>query len=376
MGNYGELYRFEIKKIMKNRLTVAMLIVTVLFILIEAFIPKLYLSKEMEDAQKVLDGTVIDDALLQEMYPKLISNGTVWTADNAMYEKIADMEDGILPDGANLSDYSADELYKERKSAIMAMMQEDNLTERELQWWKNENSKIDTPFTYRYCQGTINLAQGMSLTLMCIMLISALCLSTVFTIEHRQRTDQIVISCRNGRRKTFFLKIAAGLSVVIGCCLVSAALLALLIAILYGMDGLGAAVQLELPLSDYSFTMGQFIIVQMIVMITAAILFATFAMAISEVVKNSLAVMGIMVGLFIFSQLELIPPRFRVLAQIKAMLPSNQISIWSLMEHRLVGFGGHYVTTYVASPVIYILISAFLIVIGKIAYDRFQVTGR
>ena len=156
----------------------------------------------------------------------------------------------------------------------------------------------------------------------------------------------------------------------------SAALLALLIAILYGMDGLGAAVQLELPLSDYSFTMGQFIIVQMIVMITAAILFATFAMAISEVVKNSLAVMGIMVGLFIFSQLELIPPRFRVLAQIKAMLPSNQISIWSLMEHRLVGFGGHYVTTYVASPVIYILISAFLIVIGKIAYDRFQVTGR
>ena len=376
MGNYGELYRFEIKKIMKNRLTVAMLIVTVLFILIEAFIPKLYLSKEMEDAQKVLDGTVIDDALLQEMYPKLISNGTVWTADNAMYEKIADMEDGILPDGANLSDYSADELYKERKSAIMAMMQEDNLTERELQWWKNENSKIDTPFTYRYCQGTINLAQGMSLTLMCIMLISALCLSTVFTIEHRQRTDQIVISCRNGRRKTFFLKIAAGLSVVIGCCLVSAALLALLIAILYGMDGLGAAVQLELPLSDYSFTMGQFIIVQMIVMITAAILFASFAMAISEVVKNSLAVMGIMVGLFIFSQLELIPPRFRVLAQIKAMLPSNQISILSLMEHRLVGFGGHYVTTYVASPVIYILISVFLIVIGKIAYDRFQITGR
>ena len=376
MGNYGELYRFEIKKIMKNRLTVAMLIVTVLFILIEAFIPKLYLSKEMEDAQKVLDGTVIDDALLQEMYPKLISNGTVWTADNAMYEKIADMEDGILPDGANLSDYSADELYKERKSAIMAMMQEDNLTERELQWWANENSKIVIPFTYHYCQGTINFAQGMSLTLMCIMLISALCLSTVFTIEHRQRTDQIVISCRNGRRETFFVKIAAGLSVIIGCCVVSAALLALLITAIYGINGLGAAVQLELPLSDYSFTMGQFIIVQMIVMITAAILFASFAMAISEVVKNSLAVMGIMVGLFIFSQLELIPPRFRVLAQIKAMLPSNQISIWSLMEHRLVGFGGHYVTTYVASPVIYILISVFLIVIGKIAYDRFQVTGR
>lgn len=376
MKNYGDIYRFEVKKIMKNRLTVAMLLVTVLFIIIEAFTPKLYMTKEMEEAQKVLDGTVIDDTLLQEMYPKLIDNGTVWTADNMIYEKIKDIQDGILPDGANLSDYSAEELYKERNSAIMAIMQEDKLTEGELQWWKNENSKIDTPFMYHYSQGTINFAQGMSLTLMCIMLISALCLSTVFTIEHRQRTDQIVISCRNGRKETYLLKIAAGLSVVIGCCLASATLLALLIAVLYGINGLNAVVQLELPLSAYSFTMGQFIVVQIIVMITAAILFATFAMVMSEVVKNSLAVMGIMVGLFIFGQLELIPPRYRVLAQIKDMLPSNQISIWTLMKHRLVGLGGYYVTTYVASPIIYVLIAVILIFIGKTAYDRFQVTGR
>ena len=44
MKNYGEIYRFEIKKIMRNRLTAAMLMVTVLFILIEAFIPILYMS--------------------------------------------------------------------------------------------------------------------------------------------------------------------------------------------------------------------------------------------------------------------------------------------------------------------------------------------
>ena len=376
MKNYGEIYRFEIKKIMKNRLTVVMLIVTVLFILIEALIPKLYMSKEMEEGQKILEGAVIDDALLQEMYPKLIDNGTVWTADNFQYEKVAEIANGIIPDNARLQEYSADELYREREAAILDLMKEERLANEEIVWWQNENAKIDTPFTYRYCQGTINFAQGMSLTLMCIMLISALCLSTVFTIEHRQRTDQIVISCRNGRKETYLLKIAAGLSVVIGCSILSAALLAGLIAVLYGIDGLNAIVQMEIPLSAYSFTMGQFIIVQMIVMISAAILFAAFAMAISEVIKNSLAVMGIMVGLFIFGQLELIPPRYRVLAQIKDMLPSNQISIWTLMKYRLVGLGGHYVTTYVAGPIIYVLIAIILIVIGKVAYDRFQVTGR
>ncbi len=115
---------------------------------------------------------------------------------------------------------------------------------------------------------------------------------------------------------------------------------------------------------------------RMIIRITVAFLFAAFAMVMSEVLKNSFAVMGIMVGLFIFGQLELIPPRFRVPAQIKSMLPSNQISVWSLAEYRLVGLGGHYVSPYVAAPVIYLLIAILLIAIGKIAYDRFQVTGR
>lgn len=376
MKNFGTIYRFEIRKIMKNRLTIAMLAVTVLFILVEAFTPKLYMTREMTDAQKILDGTVMDDALLQEMYPALSDNGRVWTASNSRYMEIAGMEIAILPEDVRLADYSADEMYHAREESISAAMKEAQLTEGETEWWRTESSKIHTPFTYRYCLGAVNLAQGMSLTLMCIMLISALCLSTVFTVEHRQRTDQLIFSCRNGRKETFFLKIAAGLSVVIGCCLVSAALLTLLIAALYGLDGLDAVVQLELPLSAYSFTMGQFIIVQMIVMISASVLFATFAMAMSEVTKNSLAVMGIMVGLFIFGQLELIPPQYRILAQLKDMLPSNQISIWSLLTYRLVGFGGHYVTTYVASPVIYVLISIIMILIGKIAYDRFQITGR
>ena len=376
MKNIWQLYGFEIIKILKNRLTVAMLLVTALFILIEAFVPKLYMTKEMMATQKELDGRNIDDTLLQEMYPKLVDNGNVWTADNAQYSEIAKIERAIIYDDNSIKDYSADEMYRERDDVIFSLMKDDELTDGELEWWRKESFKVTTPFTYRYYLGAINLAQGMSLTLMCIMLITALCLSTVFTMEHRQRTDQLILSCKNGRRETYFIKIAAGFSVVIGCCIASTVLLTLMITILYGLDGLDAVVQLETPLSAYSFTIGQFILVQMIVMLTAAILFAAFAMAMSEIIKNSLAVMGIMVGIFVFSQLELIPPRYRILNQIKSMLPSNQISVWSLLENRLVGIKGFYVSSFVASPILYVLISILLIIAGKIAYDRFQVTGR
>ena len=376
MKNIGTLYIFEIKKILKNRLTIAMLIVTLAFTLIEAFTPRLYMSKEMTNALKEADGRVIDDELLNEMYPVLIDNGTVWTAENNRYMNIADMEKGILPDDAVLSDFSAEEMYKAREEKTYSAMREDKLTDSEIAWWEKRMSEIETPFTYRSFAGPLNLAQGLSLTLMCIMLISALCLSTVFTVEHRQKTDQLVISCRNGRRETYFVKTAAGLSVVTGCCLISAALLTLLIVLLYGLDGLNAAVQLELPWSAYPFTFGQFIAVQMVVMITASILFASFAMAMSEVLKNSLAVTGVMVGLFIFGQLEIIPPRYRLIGQINSMLPSNQISTWSLLEHRLVGFDGHFLTTYAAAPLIYLALAILFTLIGRIAYDRFQVTGR
>ena len=85
MKNLGQLYGFEIRKIMKNRLTVVMLTVTFVFILIEAFIPKIYLTEEMVESYKILDGKVIDDSLLQEMYPKLLENGTIWTSENNRY---------------------------------------------------------------------------------------------------------------------------------------------------------------------------------------------------------------------------------------------------------------------------------------------------
>ncbi len=83
-----------------------------------------------------------------------------------------------------------------------------------------------------------------------------------------------------------------------------------------------------------------------------------------------------MVGLFIFGQLEIIPPRYRLIGQINSMLPSNQISTWSLLEHRLVGFDGHFLTTYAAAPLIYLALAILFTLIGRIAYDRFQVTGR
>ena len=122
--------------------------------------------------------------------------------------------------------------------------------------------------------------------------------------------------------------------------------------------------------------MGQFITYQMVIILTTGILFAVFAMAVSELIKNSMAVMGIMLGMFILSQIELFSPKLRILTQPLSRMPSDMISMSSLLEHRLINAGGHLITQYVAAPVIYVVIAIGLVIAGGIAYNRFQVSGR
>ena len=380
MSNFGLLYQYELKKIIKNKLMIAMLLVMLAVIALEALAPGMVKGmdgvREEAEAQKTMDGRLIDDALLQEMYPKLVEQGRVWDQDNLQYQGIAYIAKNLVSDREHLTEYTAEEMYQDREQRIMSNMVQDGLTEGEIAWWNEAEREVTTPMTYRYYEGTLVLLQDLVGVLFVLLLIAALCLSTVFTVEHRQKTDQIVLSCKNGRKETYFAKFCAGISVMIGCAVLSTVLLTLLILGLYGLDGMNAVVQLEVVESAYPFTMKEFLVRQLIVMLCAGILFASFAMAVSELLKNSLAVMGIMVGIYLVGQLNLIPYTFRLGSQAQAMLPSNLINFWSLLEHRLIPLGGHYFTQYAIVPILYLVISALLIVAGWVAYHRFQVTGR
>ncbi len=379
MKNFGLLYKYELKKILKSRLTIAMMIVLLLTIVIEVLAPGLTEGfsavRESAEAQKTLDGRVIDETLLNEMYPVLTDNGNTWNEENLKYRGIAYAERNSIRNGATLSDHTAAQMYEARRKNIETLMENEDISSQEKEWWSDKILSTE-PFTFFYYQGSLILSQGLSGVLMVLMLISALCLSTVFTSEHRQKTDQLVLSCKNGRKETYLAKISAGLSVVTGASLIAALIMAVSVMALYGLDGLNAMVQLEMPMSAYSITVGRFILIQMGTMVTAGLLFASFSMAFSEILKNSLAVAGIMVGLFIFSQLEIIPHEFRFLKLLNMMIPSNQISVWSLMEHQLIRVGGQFFTRYAVSPVAYILLSLFFLLTGWISYHRFQVTGR
>jgi hypothetical protein len=376
MKNFGTLYRFELKKILKNRMTKVMLAILFAIAVLEAVVPAFSVTRDMREARSELDGRLIDDALLNEMYPNIDTYGEKWNSDNQKYYGIAYVEQCSIAGDNPLADYSAEDIYNQREESILAYMEYRNMSDSDITWWQTTMQKVKTPFRYVYAGGPLFLAQGLSTLLLILMLLSALCLTTVFTIEHRQRTDQILLSSRNGRKETYFIKICAGISTIIMASFLATLILTILVFVIYGTAGFDGIIQLEVPLSPYPFTMGQFILIQLIIMITAGILYAVFAMAVSEFTKNSLAVMGIMVGLYLLGQIDFFTDKVKLLSQLKSLLPSNVIPVYSLMEYRLVHVGDGIFTIYAVAPVLYLLLSVMLIIAGCFVYERFQVTGR
>ena len=100
-------------------------------------------------------------------------------------------------------------------------------------------------------------------------------------------------------------------------------------------------------------------------MLAAAILYTLTAIVLSEVTKNELASMGILVGMnFAFFALSMfVPASPRVLSQALAMAPMTFISPRFLYEFRLVGLAGHFMPAWQFVPLLYLGISAVLLLV-------------
>ena len=374
--NSGTLYRYELKKITSSKLTIAMMVILVLVVLLTGLSPGESETREVRNYQHRLNGRAIDDDLLNEMYPLIDDYAISWNAENAAYERVAYVEKCIVGDGERLADYTADEIYGIRESDLIEMMTMFRLSDDEMAWWAGKEDKVTKPFIYNYNGGPVAQARGLSTVCLTMLIFATMCLSTVFAGEHRQRTDQIVLSCVNGRKETYFAKLAAGVSFVLGAFIVSSGLLMLIIYFRKGLDGMKTMVQMEVPFSSYPLTIGQFIAIQFVLILAASVLFAVAAMAFSELFRNGLAVMGLMTGCYLVSQMVSIPARYRIPSQIMSWMPTEIADLSSLTDHRLIGIEGQYITNFHIAPVLYLILAVILYVVGRHVYCRFQVSGR
>lgn len=403
MRNFTILYVYELKKICKRKIvwiTMGIIIAIILFWIVGEGLTKSYevtigqnsvymtgfeyFAYKKENVQ-ALNGQKIDDAMLEEVKDayRRMSEREDEQVDleeiarkREQYNEIYKYVYNITKDWNLVYVIDASTLYQMRLSRQQDNWTDQQLTEKEKAYWMKKEDKIEKPFVYCYMDGWEKILQEFQTLNVMLILAVIICLSNTFSDEHLRKTDQIILSSRCGKKTLFFSKITAGMTFGLGI-----GILLLLTAVfstlgVYGAEGADAAVQICLPICARNLTIAQAVLLMSVVYVVAGVFYSVITMFLSEAMKNSVAVMGTMIGSMLLTMSLTIPYHFRVLSQIYELLPTVLLSMWQLCDDRLINVFGRYFTNFESASVIYIVISGGLIFAGNRIYKNYQVSGR
>ncbi len=410
MHNFGVLYIYELKKIWKRRIVwitllgmmLVMAVMGVFTVLTDyqevngVEMRALDAMKQRREYARALTGQAIDEELITKMQEGYISCRVIErenAAENSSsevtiteieedagaeylaYEEVYEFVENVVGKEAALT-ITAGQLYQSIEDDMLTSMKNKYLTEGEMNYWIERVASVEKPIRISYTKGPVKVWISFYTVSILLLLLEAISLANVFAEEHQKKTDQLILCSRHGRSKLYFCKMAAGISFGI----VGALLLFLSFAVpvfsVYGVDGLGAAIQIYMPGSPFPFAIGQWILILLGIYLLASIIFSVFTMVGSELFRNGVASMAVMVSGMLLTMMGNVPDHYRVLSQLYDMLPHNVLAVWSTYDTRLVPWFGGYLTNYQATPILYVAVSGVMLWLGYRVYRRFQVSGR
>ena len=139
--NLRILFRYELKKTFSQRAYWIALLVMLFMLAANEMIP-VYTGnyKPKLQQEKALSGTVVDDAIIEE-----IRNAPEMHAYDPIYSLLK-----YATGQPDISNVTAESLYRTRAEVNDALMTEDHVTDEERAFWKNLDSANKKPFIYQY----------------------------------------------------------------------------------------------------------------------------------------------------------------------------------------------------------------------------------
>lgn len=399
MNNFGALCRYEWKKLWSKRIVRITLIFMILMqifanltflmennaLVLTDSDGKAYVTDEMngyeimaEDKKnaRAIGGRAIDQSMLNDM---ILSNKENLGEMCKPYDEVTVFARNVIgwfnwshPD----KPITEEGLYMQWKENISEKFQSDYLREDEVAYWEETMEKIETPFVYEYHTAWKKILD-MALTINILVLMGvAICLSTIFSDEHRGRTDQLVLCTRNGRKQVYLAKLTVGIGLSVMFALLLYLVSFVIVFAFWGMDGFGSNIQLCVQNVPYQISVGQGVLLLLSITILAVVLESVYALFLSEKMNNGVAVMAVLVGIMLFSQLVDIPAKYRGLSQMYSYIPTRLLAVWNFSDTRLIKIAGSYLTNFQFAAILYLVLSIILIILGYKNYKSYEVSGR
>ena len=385
MNNFGTLYRYELRKILCRRLTV--LALAVMFLLTLGLNAAEYIvgRKLANDADSVLVGRVIDDALLDEMRAAL----SVTTATDENGETViisAELTDDTYRHlwsyleqiGGNESKayhMTEEKLIRTFRGVIDEALKNERLTENEIAYWNERSEQTAIPPRYGREGGWGDSLVNLYMTNFLVLITIAATLSGVFADEYNLRTDALVFSASNGKKRLSFIKFLAGLTAGLleaVFLLVEGTAIQFLV---YGGVDAETSIQFYFGPSAMDMCAKPALLLCAGIFLLIALFYSTLTMLLSQVFRSATVPIAAMALLLFLSMLN-VPHRFRVISQLWAYAPATFPGSWTFTDYRLVTIFGHSFNILEVMPVLYVLLIVLLAVILYRSYCRTQIGGR
>ena len=337
---------YEMKKILTARTTLILFIFIAAYSVIQGKIQANQLDDfdiETRDLQRSIAGRPIDDALIAETAEAAYKLGMpfeCWDYSNCIYMNLSHWLKQIADDNSKLTDYNSESIYQARDSSVSESMNSMKLTENEKEY---------------------------------LLFMTTLLLSQIFAGEIKDKTDSLIKCTVGGWGDTYLAKVTAAFICTLFLNIVIEAVTVLTSFFLWGKDTWNIPIQLFMPLTAYSMTIGQFIRAQLVMTMATCILLTAVTCFLSEILKNPVAVMSGVFGSFLIINISSnrIPYSRRVPSQLLCLLsPIYMTSESALCEYRLIGRSGHYLTALQFAPILYIVLSTALIASGYFIYTN------
>lgn len=419
MSQLGILYQYEMKKILKRKMTWIAFIGAVLIMLIVCYEALLNNYSETnaqtgesvrfsaydrviqrgEQAEK-LNGRLIDDALLKEMQTAFAAvasqetmlengsmTGTMITAvseNEAMEEKLAQQRRlydavynyvrGVVGNN-KVHTVDAAAFYDERQRTITAYEDTEFLTGGEREYWRGHERQ--TPYPYYWDQGPSMMLACIKTLLALLALVIGMVFSGVFADEHMRKTDQLALCSRHGRGMLYRAKLLAAVTLGVAATFIVGGVTLVSFGILYGYGkNWNAPLQMHLETSPYALTMGEAIVIMLVLLLLSALLHSVLTLVLSAWTKSSVATMSLMTAYILGTVLISVPGQLRALSQSVSLLPAQLVRGTAFCDMRLVGGAGHYLTNWQTGMLLYPLLTLGLALLGSLLYRRWQISGR
>lgn len=384
-----DLYRFELKKILTQKLLWILAAVILLGLAVfgvatevrptNSGLPMGEVIALQREGSQELAGQTVDQAFLDRLLP-LFTDPEENTEAQLKYNDFFNWLTLILGTAHRQEILQTDEarLYEALWHQLAPDPQAAGLTQEEIAHWTEQaQARLAQPLVYQgYHEGWQAAAHGIEVMVFLEILFLSVVLAPLFPQEHLRRTDQLILSCRFGRGKAYAAKLLAGVTVGVG--FTTLLLLAYLgmLGLVYGLEGANVPA-LFTHLFPADLTIGEMVGILFLAALAAAVLVSVAVMLLAELTRNAIAAMAVVLGILLLTtMIYAVPENLRGLATLWYGIPSNFLCLRGAFRYPLLTLGEAAFPTWQVTPVVWLLLALVIALAGRWVYNRYQVGGR